>query len=65
MSKTNVYKCDRCDKIYEPYSITYPNIKLIGTKSGNKEITIIGDIDLCEKCYTELKTWFGKEVLFK
>ena len=65
MSKINACKCDRCDSTYEPYFITYPNIELVATKSKNKDIAITANIDLCDKCYAELKTWFGREVSFK
>ena len=65
MSKTNTRKCDRCGNIYEPYFITYPNIELIATKSRNKDVAITASIDLCDKCYAELKIWFGREVSFK
>lgn len=65
MSKINARKCDRCDNIYEPYSISYPNIELVATKSKNKDIAITASIDLCDKCYAELKTWFGREVSFE
>jgi hypothetical protein len=65
MSRVNVRKCDRCDSLYELYFITYPNIELVATKSKNKDITITASIDLCDKCYAELKTWFGREVSFE
>lgn len=56
------YRCDRCDKLYEEYEISYPTIGLIVYKKKNKNYSITAEINLCEKCYKQLIQWLGKEI---
>ena len=55
------YRCDRCNKLYEEYEISYPTIGLVAYKKKSKDYSIIAEINVCEKCYKQLIQWFKKE----
>ncbi len=47
-------KCDRCGKYYDE------NNRKMWLYNGNPNYT--NPLDLCEKCVTDLKRWFDKDM---
>ena len=50
-----VYKCDRCNRIYNEQPEHIKNILLMSKDIGSECIV---KCDLCENCYTSLVEWY-------
>ena len=71
----NAKKCDRCGKLFEPYSINidagykvpsmYTSIRLRNISIGKETYKELGVYDLCKECNDSFLEWLSKPSIVK